>query len=685
MNDNKFKAGAALCPECGSVLEFLFNKCPWCSHEFSPQESMKILSMFAETGVGKEDLLGQLRQVKGESGTDMLPFCEENYEKGGQGSKMASLLVLKEFGDGSGLPVGILKEGYKKSSNNVKKEVLKTLAKAGTPEAEKALAELKEYENDPEVLGSFPRKPGVVPSTQSKPPIAAIPPLPGMKEDEEEEEEEAIVLDDEVIEESEPPGAPAKDQKVEAEALKDAMASIAKGSPSKTATMPLIPGGERRIPSPSPIPPVPVPSSKAGRPSAPPVPGISGSKPPPPSPSVPPAQATPSIPPEDMEEVVQKDSAPPLSALSIPPERPPPETPPLAGSAPDAPMALAETMLAAPGVQAQAGPQPPAAPEAPPRERLPSAQDILPPHAEMEAVYAAQQQPESDPKKKGRKLGIIFIGLGFIIVAAIVLVVLVALGVRIPVGERYQHQLRNLLGGTSETETIAKGDDTSGPVEEEGEEAAPSEGGEEEASEPAEEEGEGEEEGEAEGEEGTQEGEEGEGGEGEEGEEGEEEEEAAAPPITMADVEGKTPQKLSFTIAASSQHKKYPAANMIDGDPTTVWQEDRKLRPTGHTLTITFEKEVIVTGIKVLGGYDDPKGDKGDMWPIHTRLQKVKVKFEGSPAMEVEFDDVREMQTRTFDAPQKTMQMTITVLGVYRGTWFHDNAVAELEVWGFSQ
>ncbi|MFH1434672.1 MAG: HEAT repeat domain-containing protein, partial [Pseudomonadota bacterium] len=245
MNDMKFKAGAALCPGCGSVLEFLFKHCPWCSHEFAPQESLKILSMLAETGVSKEDLLGQLRQLQGEGGKKILPFCEENYEKGGQGSKMASLLVLKEFGDGSGLPVGILKEGYKKSSNNVKKEVLKTLAKAGTPEAETALAELKEYENDPEVLGSFPRKPGVEPSTPSEPPIAAIPPPPGMKEDEE-EEEEAVILDDEVIEEPEPAAEPEKDRKVKAEALKDAMASIAKASPSMTPTMPLIPGGERR-------------------------------------------------------------------------------------------------------------------------------------------------------------------------------------------------------------------------------------------------------------------------------------------------------------------------------------------------------------------------------------------------------------------------------------------------------
>ncbi|MFH1436207.1 MAG: discoidin domain-containing protein, partial [Pseudomonadota bacterium] len=533
------------------------------------------------------------------------------------------------------------------------------------------------------------------------PPIAAIPPPPGMKEDEE-EEEEAVILDDEVIEEPEPAAEPGKDKKVEAEALDDAMASIAKASKSLTPTMPLIPGGERRIPSPSPIPPVPLPSAKAGRPSAPLVPGISGSRPQSPLspfPSVPPEQAEqamPSIPPvevdmddmEQVDDVAQKDSAPPLSALSRP-ECPPPGTPPLAGSAPAAPLALAETMLAAPGRQA--------GPEAPPREKLPSAQEILPPHTELEAVFAAQQQekaqvqePAAAPKKRGRMLGIIFIGLGFIIVAAVVLVVLVALGVRIPVGERYQHQLRNLLGGTTDRETIAKGGDTSGPADEEGEgseEATPSEGEGEEASGEAEEEGESDEGG-AEGEEETQEGEEeeGESEEGEEGEEGEgeREQEAAAPPITMADVEGKTPQKLSFSISASSQHRKYPAANMIDGDPTTVWQEDKKLKPIGHTLTITFEKEVIVTAIKVLGGYDDPKGDKGDMWPIHTRLQKVNVEFEGGSSAELELDDARELQTRTFEAPRKTRKMTITVTGVYKGSWFNDNAVAELEVWGFS-
>lgn len=44
-NEKKYKAGAALCPSCASVIEYYYDNCPWCNHEISGQEAMKVFSM----------------------------------------------------------------------------------------------------------------------------------------------------------------------------------------------------------------------------------------------------------------------------------------------------------------------------------------------------------------------------------------------------------------------------------------------------------------------------------------------------------------------------------------------------------------------------------------------------------------------------------------------------------------
>lgn len=142
---------------------------------------------------------------------------------------------------------------------------------------------------------------------------------------------------------------------------------------------------------------------------------------------------------------------------------------------------------------------------------------------------------------------------------------------------------------------------------------------------------------------------------------------------------------LAFEASASSQHRKYPASHVGDGNPATVWQEGKGEKPVKQYVFLAFPEEVTVTRIGILGGYDNPEGKHGDMFPLNNRLKKVEIAFSDAKVMFREFEDRREMQYFELQPPHRTRNLKITVLEVYRGSWFYDNAVAEIEVWGHEE
>jgi hypothetical protein len=516
-NEKKYKAGAALCPSCASVIEYYYENCPWCNHEIVGQEAMKVYSMLSETGVPAEDLRAQLKDAGRKKGESMLPFVVDNFEKGSQGAKMASLLVLQAYGDPGQLKIATLEEGFKKSSNPVKIEIVNSLAQADMKEAGEALGRLREYENDPEVLLAFPKR-----------------------------------TDGEEL--SEPPSE---------------------------------------------------------------------------------EFSTEELSPEDFVEVEEDkaDKKPPLPPTG---------------------------KKAAPPVEGK-GPPPP-----PRLSTIPSAEDILPPMPQLEKrtsdeeTVPAGHLPHS---RKSRALPIILVGIGFVITGALVLVLLVVFDIKIPMGKKTKAKVQDL------THQVTGKGPSKGSPEKGGEGASKKpekETGKPEAGEqPVKKEGEGTEAGETE-------------AEGEETTEGEE----AEAGVPEGPVKAAGPGQLGFTISASSQHKKYPASNMIDGDPKTVWQEDRLEKPYDHVITLDFGKDVTVTSMSFITGFDDPDGEKGDMFPINNRLKKAKVTFSDGTEKEFVFEDKREKQTMKVEPPVKARKAEITVLEVYRGSWFFDNAVAEIEVGG---
>jgi hypothetical protein len=301
-------------------------------------------------------------------------------------------------------------------------------------------------------------------------------------------------------------------------------------------------------------------------------------------------------------------------------------------------------------------PLPPLSPDEP-SASIPTAQEILPPLPAVPPPLPAVPPPRKaeDTLVTGKKkqaaissskaLGIILMGVGFIITGIVVLVVLVVLGVKVPLEDKL------VTKGSSGKPNAAAGkplvtkakaiqpDAASAAVKPSAVvDATPAKPGEAVQPQPQPQPG---------------------------------------PPSPTNE-----PVKLAFSITASSLNKDFPASNMIDGDPKTVWQEKKGEKPLNHTITLTFDREVTVTSMSFITGYDDPEGDRGDMFPLNNRLKKVGVQFSDGSTRELSFADRRGKQIIIIAPPVKTKEIVLTILEVYKGSWFYDNAIAEIEVEG---
>jgi hypothetical protein len=142
------------------------------------------------------------------------------------------------------------------------------------------------------------------------------------------------------------------------------------------------------------------------------------------------------------------------------------------------------------------------------------------------------------------------------------------------------------------------------------------------------------------------------------------------------------PVKLAYTATATSSHRKYPPSHLSDGDPSTVWQEDRKTKAENQVLTFTFDKPTQVARIGVVVGFDYTEKPKGDLWPLNNRLKSAIVEFPDGTKTVLEFEDERGLQFRDVPSPGPVDSLTLKIIECYRGSWFRDNAIPEIEIWG---
>ncbi len=141
--------------------------------------------------------------------------------------------------------------------------------------------------------------------------------------------------------------------------------------------------------------------------------------------------------------------------------------------------------------------------------------------------------------------------------------------------------------------------------------------------------------------------------------------------------------ELTYVAIASTEHRKYPASNMADGDSSTVWQESKGAWAIGPLLTFEFDRPVILVKIGIIVGYDAAGEGKGDPFEENNRLKEAILEFGDGTTQTVTFADERGLQFVQV-APHKAMkQLSLRIKDTYRGSRYNDNAIAEVQLWGY--
>ena len=140
---------------------------------------------------------------------------------------------------------------------------------------------------------------------------------------------------------------------------------------------------------------------------------------------------------------------------------------------------------------------------------------------------------------------------------------------------------------------------------------------------------------------------------------------------------------LSAEVSASSYHRKYPPEHVADGDPATVWQEEKSRKPEGEWLRFDFDHEVTFTKLGIASGFDFIDESGKDYYPLNCRLKDAELIFSNGETIKVNLEDKRSIQFVEANPPIKTMWVRLTVYSTYRGSWFNDNSIGEIEAWGY--
>lgn len=120
----------------------------------------------------------------------------------------------------------------------------------------------------------------------------------------------------------------------------------------------------------------------------------------------------------------------------------------------------------------------------------------------------------------------------------------------------------------------------------------------------------------------------------------------------------------------------YDAANLIDDDPTTAWNEGESGDGAGERLELTLAGPTDVTGLLVWNGYQ-----AGDDFAQHNRVRMLRLDI-GDRIFRVRLLDRRGPQAIDLPAPVTAERIGLEIVATFPGNRYNDAALSELEVLG---
>lgn len=148
-------------------------------------------------------------------------------------------------------------------------------------------------------------------------------------------------------------------------------------------------------------------------------------------------------------------------------------------------------------------------------------------------------------------------------------------------------------------------------------------------------------------------------------------------------------QDLTFLAKSSAssalepgKYGNYEASNVIDGLTSTCWADGVVGDGVGQWVKLTFPREVTVSRLGMIPGYDRYSEAIGDRFYLNLRVKKARVEFSDGTTHEVTFADDRKMQY--IELPEtRTSYVKLIIQEVYtKNAKDKDLCISEIEIQG---
>ena len=139
--------------------------------------------------------------------------------------------------------------------------------------------------------------------------------------------------------------------------------------------------------------------------------------------------------------------------------------------------------------------------------------------------------------------------------------------------------------------------------------------------------------------------------------------------IPVADIE-------ASSAVPADPDTTYDAANLVDDDPTTAWNEGVPGDGQGEWVELALEDAGLVTGVLVWNGYQS-----GDFYAQHNRVRELRLILDDR-TFSVELLDRRGPQAINLPEPVPAERIRLEIAEVFPGTVYNDAALSELQVRG---
>lgn len=134
---------------------------------------------------------------------------------------------------------------------------------------------------------------------------------------------------------------------------------------------------------------------------------------------------------------------------------------------------------------------------------------------------------------------------------------------------------------------------------------------------------------------------------------------------------------VSATSELSEYNMTHYAKRVVDDDLSTAWVEGVKGQGEGESITLKFDDEYEVKGLRIYSGYQK----KADLYKKNSRPEKLRVTFADGSSEVCELRDVNDMQELAFKNAVVTDKITIAIEAVYKGSKYEDTVISEIYIY----